>query len=131
MRGVAPSPAADVTEATRKLDGTAVTTPLARTQAAPPRRRRLEPIAEPAPPPRRPPARAAAAAPPAQRRRPGGAWRAIRTLLVVAMLAAIAAGAYVLVSETGQRGVQLKERIEGNVDDAVQEIQDLISDNTR
>jgi serine/threonine-protein kinase len=132
MRGVAPPPrVADDTEATRMLEGTAVTTPLARTQAAPPRRRRMEPLAEPAPPPRRQPARAAAAAPPAQRRRPGSAWRAIRALLVVAVLAAIAAGAYVLISETGQRGVQLQERIEGNVDDAVQQIQDLISENTQ
>jgi hypothetical protein len=129
MRGIAPArPAAD-TEPTRMLEGTAVTTPLARTQAAPQRRRRLEPIDEPAPPPRRQPARPAAA--PAARRRPGGAWRAIRALLVVALLAAVAAGAYVLVSESGQRSVQLREDIEGTVDDAVQQIQDLISENTQ
>jgi len=138
MRGVAPPPpthATDDTDATRMLDGTAVTTPLARTQAAPARRRRLEPLAEPAtaaPPPRRQPARAAAtAAPPAQRRRPGGAWRAIRTVLLIALLAGVAATAYVLVSETGQRSVQLKEQIEGGVDRTVQEIQDLISENTQ
>jgi serine/threonine-protein kinase len=133
MRGVAPPPPEpDDTEATRMLEGTAVTTPLSRTQAAPARRRRMEPIAEPAPPPRRQPARAAAAPhPAAQRRRPGSAWRTIRTLLVIALLVAIAVGGYVLVSETGQRGVQLKERVEGNVNDAVQEIQDLISENTQ
>jgi serine/threonine-protein kinase len=133
MRGVEPPPPTDDTEATRMLEGTAVTTPLSRTQAAPPRRRRLEPIAEPAPPPRRQPARAAAATPPpaAQRRRPGGAWRTIRALLIAVLLAAVAAGAYVLVSETGQRSVQLKERVEGGVDQAVQEIQDLISENTQ
>ena len=34
-------------------------------------------------------------------------------------------------TETGQRGVQLKEQIEGDVNQAVQEIQDLIDDNTR
>ena len=34
-------------------------------------------------------------------------------------------------TESSQRGVQLKEQVEGNVDRAVQEIQDLISDNTR
>jgi eukaryotic-like serine/threonine-protein kinase len=135
LRGVAPEPptrAADDTEATRMLEGTAVTTPLGRRQAAPPRRRRLEPIAEPAAPPRRQPARPAAAAPPAQqRRRPDGAWRTIRTLLILALLAGVAAGAYVLVSETGQRSVQLKEQVEGGVDRAVQEIEDLISDNTQ
>jgi serine/threonine-protein kinase len=134
MRGVAPPRPAPDTEATRMLEGTAVTTPLSRTQAAPPRRRRLEPIDEPAPAPRRQPARPArpAAAPPAaQRRRGGGAWRAIRTLLILALLAGVAAGAYVLVSETGQRGVQLKEEVRGTVDEAVQEIEDLISENTQ
>jgi eukaryotic-like serine/threonine-protein kinase len=134
MRGIAPpeptaaTRALDRTEATRLLEGTSVTTPLARTQATAPRRRRLEPIAEP---PRRP-ARAAAAPPvAAPRRRPGSAWRAIRTLLLLAILAAVAAGAYVLVSESGQRGVQLKQQIEGDVNQAVQEIQDLIDENTR
>jgi serine/threonine-protein kinase len=133
MRGKAPPPVDD-TAATRMLEGTAVTTPLTRTQAAPQRRRRLEPIDEPAPAPapRRQPARPAAAPPAAaQRRPPGAAWRAIRTLLILALLAGVAAGAYVLVSETGQRSVQLKQRIEGGVDQAVQEIQDLISDNTQ
>jgi serine/threonine-protein kinase len=134
MRGIAPpeptaaTRALDRTEATRLLEGTSVTTPLARTQATAPRRRRLEPIAEP---PRRP-ARAAAAPPvAAPRPRPGSAWRAIRTLLLLAMLAAVAAGAYVLVNESGQRGVQLKQQIEGDVNQAVQEIQDLIDKNTR
>jgi serine/threonine protein kinase len=136
MRGIAPpeptaaTRALEETEATRLLEGTAVTTPLARTQAAPPRRRRLEPLDEPAAPPRRPPARAAAA-PPAQRRRAGGAWRPIRTLLILAVLAAVAVGAYVLVSESSQRGVQLKEQIEGDVNQAVDEIQQLIDENTR
>jgi serine/threonine protein kinase len=136
MRGIAPpeptaaTRAVDETEATRVLDGTAVTTPLARTQAAPPRRRRLEPLDEPPPPARRPSARAAAV-PPARRKRGGGAWRAIRTLLILAVLAGVAVGAYVLVSESGQRGVQLKERIEGDVNQAVDEIQQLIDENTR
>jgi hypothetical protein len=35
------------------------------------------------------------------------------------------------VSETGQRGVRLEQRIEGDVNQAVQEIQDLIDENTR
>ena len=135
LRGIAPpeptaaTRAVDETEATRMLDRTSVTAPLARTQSAPPRRRRLEPLDEP---PRRAPAGRAAAAPAAQpRRRPGGAWRMIRTLLVVAVLAGIAAGAYVVVTASGERGVQLKEQIEGDVQQAVDEIQQLISDNTR
>jgi serine/threonine-protein kinase len=135
MRGVAPEPTAatraiEETEATRMLDRTSVTTPLSRTQAAPARRRRMEPIAEP--PRRQAAARPAAArAPAAARRRPGGVLRMLRNLLALALLAGIAVAAYVIVTDTSQRGVQLKERVEGNVDQAVQEIQDLISDNTR
>ena len=135
MRGIAPEPTAatharDDTEATRMLEGTAVTTPLARTQHAQ-RRRRMEPIAEP---PRAAPARRAAPAPAPQRvrgRRPGGALRALRTVLILALLCAIGVGAYVLIDESGQRSVQLRERVEGNVDQAVDEIEGLIEDNTR
>jgi serine/threonine protein kinase len=140
MRGIAPEPTAatqplDETEATRMLDGTAVTTPLARTQPAQ-RRRRMEPIAEPKrPPQRRRPASAAAAAPaPAQRarkRRPGGVLRVVRTLLVLALLVGIGIGAYTLANQTGQRGVELREQVEGNVQEAVDELQGLIEDNTR
>jgi serine/threonine protein kinase len=121
------------TEATRMLEeDTAVTTPLARTQAAP-RRRRMEPIAEP---PRVPAQPRRAAAPPrapaaARRRRAGGFGSALRTLLILLLLAAVGVGAYVLVSESGQRGVQLKERVQGDVEQAVNDIQDLIGDNTR
>src|SRR5215218_10080796 len=136
MRGIEPpeptsaTRALDDTGATRVLDGTAATTPLARTEATPPRRRRLEPLDEPSAPPRRPPARAAAA-PPARSKRPGGAWPTIRTLLILALFAAVPVGAYVPVSESGQRGVQLKEQIQGDVDQAVDEIQQLIDENTR
>jgi hypothetical protein len=52
-------------------------------------------------------------------------------LLILALLGAIGVGAYMLVDQTGQRGVQLRERVEGNVDQAVDEIQGLIDDNTR
>ena len=137
LRGVAPEPTEatrplDETESTRALDRTAVTTPLARTQPAQ-RRRRMEPIAEP--PRREPPAarRPAPAAPPqrARTRRPGGALRALRTLLILALLCAIGAGAYVLIDQGSQRSVQPREQVEGNVDQAVDEIQGLIEDNTR
>jgi eukaryotic-like serine/threonine-protein kinase len=131
MRGIAPEPPAATragdTEATRMLERTAVTTPLSRTQPAQ-RRRRMEPIAEP---PRPAPARRPAPAAQRPSKRPGGFLRALRTLLVLALLAAIGVGAYVLVDQTGQRGVQLRERVEGNVDQAVDEIQGLIEDNTR
>ena len=79
------------TEATRQLDGTAVTTPLARTQAAPAAAPAAGADRRAAPPPRRQPARRRRARrrPPPRRRRPGGAWRAIRTLLILALLAGI------------------------------------------
>ena len=134
MRGIAPEPTAptrplDETDATRKLEGTSITTPLERTRAAPPRKRRMEPIAEPPRPAQR---RRPAAAPAAQRRRrPGGALRALRTLLMLVLLGAVGVGVYALVTETGQQGVELRERVEGNVDQAVDEIQGLIEDNTR
>ena len=139
MRGVAPEPpppvAADATEATRLLDQTALTTPLGRTQrtaAAPPQRRRLEPIAEPPAPARRP-AAPPAVRPPAERRprRRGAAGRMLRTLMLLALLAALAVAAFVLVTEGSQRHVQLKEDIQGGVEQSVQELEDLIRDNTR
>jgi len=138
LRGIAPEPTAatraiDAGEATRKLDDTAVTTPLARTRAAP-RKRRLEPIAEPprrAQAPRSAPPRRAAAAPAAARRRPGGVARALRALLILALLAAIGVGAFVLADQSGRRSVQLREQVEGNVERAVDELQGLIEDNTR
>ena len=106
MRGVAPEPTAatralDDTEATRMLDRTSVTTPLARTQAAP----------RPAPPDgadrraaaaqqaaRRPPAPAPRAAGPRAARAAPCGWCA--TCCWSALLAGVAAGAYVLVTDS-------------------------------
>ena len=134
MRGVAPDPTGatrvlDDTAATRMLDRTDVTTPLARTEAAPPRRR-LEPIAEP---PRRQTARAAAAAESTRRKPPSTGARLMRALLVLVLLAAVAVGAYLIVDSSSGGGgqVQLNEQIQGDVDQAVQAIQDLIADNTQ
>jgi hypothetical protein len=66
-----------------------------------------------------------------RRRGPSPALRALRTLLILAVLAGVAVGAYLVVSESGQRGMQLNEQIQGDVNHAVQEIQELISENTR
>jgi serine/threonine protein kinase len=136
MRGVAPAEPTgatrvlDDTDATQMLDRTEVTTPLARTQAAPPRRR-LEPIPEA---PRRQTARAAAAAEASRRKGPSSGARLLRALAVLVLLAAVAVGAYLIVDSSSGGGsgqVQLDERIQGDVDQAVQSIQDLISNNTR
>ena len=127
---------ADETEATRMLDQTALTTPLARTtrpaarQAAPPRRR-LEPIAEPPAPPRapgagrpRPPPTGAARA---RRRRA----RAFRTLLVLVAAGRAAVGAFVLITQGSEKQVQLNEDVQGGVEQSVQQLEDLIRENTR
>ena len=52
---------------------------------------------------------------------------------MLVLLAAVAVGAYLIVDSSSGGGgqVQLDERIEGDVDQAVQAIQDLIADNTR
>ena len=136
LRGVAPAaPPADETEATRMLEQTALTTPLARTTrssrtpAAPPRRR-LEPIAEPPAPPRRP-APAPAAAADRRRTRPGGAARAFRAALVLVLLAALAVGAFVLITQGSEKQVQLNEDVQGGIERSVQQLEDLIRENTR
>jgi uncharacterized protein HemX len=94
----------------------------------------MEPLAEP--PRRAQPRRVqqpprAVAAPAARKRRPGGFARSLRSLLIVALLIGIGAGAYVLANQSAERSVQLRERIEGNVEQAVDELQGLIEDNTR
>jgi hypothetical protein len=92
----------------------------------------MEPIAEPAPPPRRPaPAAAEPQRQPARRRRPGGAARALRALLIAALLAVLAVGAFVLLTSGSERRVQLREDIQGNVEQSVQQLEDLIRENTR
>ena len=134
-RPAAAAPALDETEATRMLDQTALTTPLARdrtrTAAAPPRRR-MEPIAEPA----APRAGRAAAPPPRSGGPSAGAGRAargraLRALLIVVLLAALAVGAFVLITSGSERGVQLREDVQGDVEQSIQQLEDLIRDNTR
>jgi serine/threonine-protein kinase len=119
------APAED-TAATRMLTGTGATSAMPRTTQAPPRRR-LEPLDEP---PTRAPRRAPAAPPPRRKER-GGALRWIVGLLVVLALAAAAfAGYQALDSSGGGNSVQLREDVSGNVDDAVGELRGLIEDNT-
>ncbi len=132
LGGVSPAAAPDQTEATRMLDQTALTTPLARTARAPatPPRRRMEPIAEPVAP-RRPVPGPAAEQRPERRRRRGAGARAFRALLIVALLAALAVGAFVLITSGSERGVQLREDVQGNVEESVQQLEDLIRENTR
>ena len=119
------------------LDQTAVTTPLARTtrsephRAGParraagwsrspsrPRRRRAGRR-----PPRRPPTAGASA--PAAPRAPSA------TLVVLLLLAALAVGAFVLITQGSEKQVQLKEDIQGGVEQSVQQLEDLIRENTR
>jgi eukaryotic-like serine/threonine-protein kinase len=139
MHGNAPEPTAatrplEDLDATRMMEGTSATTPLTRTEA-PARRRRMEPIAEPPRPPQRSrQAPRAAAAPPARRetpRRRGGLRRALGTLLILALLAAVGAAAYLAVNQPGQQGVELRKRIRGDTQDAVDQIEGLIRDNTQ
>jgi uncharacterized protein HemX len=90
----------------------------------------MEPIAEPpAPPARRP--QAAPAAADRRRKRPGGAGRTLRALVVVLLLAALAVGAFLLITQGSQKQVQLKEDIQGGVEQSVEQLEDLIRENTR
>jgi eukaryotic-like serine/threonine-protein kinase len=126
--------AMDDTESTRILAGTQATT------ALPPRerpRRRLEPLPEDRPPPRREragqpaaPARRRSAAPPPPRRRGSGIKMWLGLLLVLAL---VAGGIALYQAAAGgvQQGVQLKEDVQGQVQDAVDELKALIEDNTR
>jgi eukaryotic-like serine/threonine-protein kinase len=116
----------DDTEATRMLAGTQATSALPRERE----RRRLEPLVEE---PRRrttapPPARRRQA--PEPRRKSSGPGRWIALILV---LAVVVGGifAYQKMSDTAARGVQLKQDVSGRVDDAVDELKQLIEENTR
>jgi serine/threonine-protein kinase len=137
LRGVPPAgrrgAVADPTDATRPLERTEATRPLTRTKPAESRRRRLEPIQEapPSPPPRaRPRREAPAPAPRPRQRRRAGLGRLFSLLLVLVVVAG-AAVVYSTAGDPSERGVQLKEQVQGNAEQAVQEIQELIEDNVR
>jgi eukaryotic-like serine/threonine-protein kinase len=129
LRGVAPPPetdtgstqwlATDPTDATRAMSATQAT-------SAPPRRR-LEPMAEPARATPAPP-RARRQAPPPKRRRGLRPW--ILLLFVIALVAA-AIVAYQAVNQSSNQTVQLGGQASGKVNDAVDQLKQLIQDNTR
>jgi serine/threonine protein kinase len=123
--------ALDQTAATRMLgDATAATQRAPRTSARPAQRTRrpLEPIEEP--PRRREPARRPAAPPPRRRKR-RSPFRTVFALVLLLGMAVIGVLGYQLVSEGTQRGVQLRETVQGDVQQAVDELKGLIEDNTR
>ena len=115
----------DDTAATRAMSTTSATSARPRSEV----RRRLEPIDEPAPPPRRAPRRAPAAPPPRRERGGGGLGKWIALLVVLALAVAGFAG-YQALQDSGGSGVQLREEVEGQVDQAVEELRGLIQDNT-
>ena len=117
--------AAEDTASTRMLTGTGATSAMPRTSTAPPRRR-LEPLDEP---PTRAPRRAPAPPPQRRRKSSGGALRWLVGLLVVAALAIAGFAGYQALQDAGG-GVQLREDVRGPVDDAGNELRGLIEDNT-
>jgi eukaryotic-like serine/threonine-protein kinase len=135
LRGVSPAPTTatralrEEEPSTRMLEGTAATTALPRTGSRP--RRRLEPLEE-APPPRRPapppPGRRAATARPRKRNR---GLRRFLALVGVVVLVAAGIAIYQAVGSGSTKAVKLNEQIRGNVDQAVDDIKQLIEDNTR
>ncbi len=108
------------TEATRMLAGTRITTP-------PPTRstRRLQPIAEE---PRRTPPPSRRAAPPPRRQNRAGRWVALLLVILVAVGGVVA---YQALDSAGQKSVQIKRVTKQKVDQAVQDLKDLIDQNTQ
>ncbi len=135
LRGVAPDPtdataALDPTSATRMIGDMTAATRAESSRPAQRTRRPLEPLDEPR---RRAPARAAAPAP--QRRQRAGKkrspFRALFGLILLLGVIVIGVVTYQLVQDTGNRAVQLRENVRGDVQNAVDEIKGLIDDNTK
>jgi eukaryotic-like serine/threonine-protein kinase len=142
LRDRAPEPTAATrplspTEATRMLDRTEATRPIGRQSST---RSRMQPIEEATPPPR---ARRSAAPPtpppapvrraPARResRRRGVGLRRFMSLLLLVVVVAAGAAAYVVISDASQRGVQLRQQVQGDAQQTVDELKQLIEDNVR
>ena len=110
------------TEATQMLAGTRTTAPPAREPVRP--RRQLQPLVEE---PRRSAPRRAA--PPPRRRRRG--LRVWLTLLVLLAVAAGGVAAYQAIDSASAKTVQLKKVVNEKADRAIQDLKDLIAQNTR
>ena len=125
-----------VTEATRPVEpATGATSVAGGAAAARQPRAPRAPRAAPAPPPPRPAdtasrraRRAPAAAPPSRRR--GRMRRLIGTLVVLSLLTAGAIAAVVATSSSGE-AVRLRQVVYDNVDRAVDEMKQMIEDNTQ
>ena len=117
----------DDTAATRAMGATSATSAMPRERPSQVRRR-LEPLDEPAP--ARRPARRPAAAPPQRRKDRGGLGKWLALLLVLALVAAGFAG-YQAFQDSGGSGPELREDVQGQVDQAVDELRGLIEDNTQ
>jgi serine/threonine-protein kinase len=136
LRGVGRTGAMEATQ--WMAEETAATRALSRTHtaAAPPRsrpQRRLEPLPDDSPALRTPaPARRRGAAPaPARRKkRRGGLGKWLALLLVLGLVAAGLA-IYQTVDGATDRSVQLREQVEGQVDQAIDDLRGLIEDNTQ
>jgi eukaryotic-like serine/threonine-protein kinase len=129
LRGVAPAAGASGwdpgEDATHRLDPTDATSAMPATAAATTPRRRLEPLPEE--PRRRPPSRRDAAPPARRKRRRTGRWLA----LLVALALAATVG-FLLVDSVGQeQRIQLREDVRGTFDEALDEVRQLVEDNTR
>jgi serine/threonine-protein kinase len=138
LQGVAPERATaatwamqDDTAATRMLSGTQATSALPRERTQPPPRRRLEPLPEETAPRRTRPAAPAARRAAAPARRRGSGLRLWLGLLLLLAIAAAGIAAYQAAQDSMQRGVQLKENVQGRVQDAVDEVRALIEENTQ
>ncbi len=130
LRGEEPAPASDELP-TDMLAGSAGTVATRRMDVDPPTPISPEPVlpARPAPPPA--PSPRPTAAPRAPRRRSGASrfFRAIGVLLLIAILAAIIAGAVLLLTDAGQH-TSIGETIKDNLNDQIQAIKDLVEGNT-
>ena len=108
------------TAATRRMSSPEPRTPVAPEPVAPPRRRPAQPAARPVTTPAQP------------RRRSAGSRfaRALGVLLLIAILAAVIAGAVLLVTDAGQ-GTDIGQTIKDNLNDQIQSIEDFVRENTQ
>ena len=112
--------AGPATAATRRMDA-----PSRGRRSRPSRSHRAAARAQPAPRP------AVAPAPGAAQRSAGGRFlRAVGILLLIAILAALIAGAVLLLTDAGQ-STDLGQTIKDNLNEQIQAIEDFIQENTQ